>query len=342
VGRKKKLLHFAENITFPHFFQPGFDEMKAGFELKGKWNEEFFGNEDPLVLELGCGKGEYTVGLAESNPRNNFIGVDIKGARLWKGAKDSVEKDLLNTAFLRIRVEDIVYCFDEDEVAEIWITFPDPQPRMKQVKKRLTSPRFLKIYRSLLKNGGILNLKTDNAEFYKFSLSMLPHFDFEIIYKTDNLYTSDWKGPASQFTTFYEQKFLDEGRIIKYIRAVLKKGRTSLKHQNEEDSFFNRVYEVVMQIPYGRVTSYGAIAAWLGSRGSARMVGWAMNASHGTEQPVPAHRVVNRNGVLTGKHHFGSPDLMRQLLESEGVEVYGDQIVNFEKYFWDPSKEIST
>ncbi len=340
MGRKKKLLHFAENMTFPHFFQPDFDEMKAGFEFRGRWKEDFFGNDHPLVLELGCGKGEYTVGLARAYPDKNFIGIDIKGARLWRGAKDSVEMELENTAFLRIRIEHIEYCFAPDEIDEIWITFPDPQPRIKQTKKRLTSPRFLKIYNSLLKKDGLLHLKTDNADFYKFTLDMLPHHHFKIDYMTDNLYDSEWDGDAGKFETFYENKFKKEGHAIKYVLAHLNTASNSNENPEKDRTFFRRVYEVVERIPYGRVTSYGAIAAYLGSKGSARMVGWAMNASHSAPQSVPAHRVVNRMGMLTGKHHFGSPDLMRQLLESEGVEVAGDQIVNFDRYFWDPAKEL--
>ena len=223
MGRKKKLQHFAENITFPHFFQPDYEEMRKGFALKGKWNRVFFENDNPIVLELGCGKGDYTVGLAEKSPERNFIGVDIKGARMWRGAKDSIEKDLKNTTFLRIRIEHLEYCFDRDEVNEIWITFPDPQPRLRMTKKRMTSPRFLKMYINIIKNNGLLHLKTDNSGFFDFTRELLPHFGFQIEFETKNLYASSWDGEATDIITFYEEKFLEEGRIIKYLKARLTK-----------------------------------------------------------------------------------------------------------------------
>jgi len=159
---KNKLAKFADMEEFPHVFQVSSHAVREGarFDMRGKWNEVFFKNEKPIVLELGCGKGEYTVGLGKLYPEKNFIGVDIKGARLWTGAKESFEKGMKNVAFLRTNIEMIHYFFAENEVSEIWLTFPDPQ--MKKVTKRLTATNFMKSYQQFVKDDGVIHLKTDS------------------------------------------------------------------------------------------------------------------------------------------------------------------------------------
>jgi len=218
---KDKLKRFAENLTFPNFFQPDIEEATKGFHLKGKWNREFFGNNNPIVLELGCGKGEYTVALAEKYPERNYIGIDRKGARMWRGCKTSVEENMTNVAFLRTRIDLILNFFDKNEVSEIWITFPDPQPRRKQVKKRLTSPRFLERYKQILIPKGIIHLKTDNSEMYQFTLSTINKDGHNLLYHTSDLYNSGFSDDAVEIQTFYEQMFLKKGEKIKYIRFNL-------------------------------------------------------------------------------------------------------------------------
>ncbi|MEZ5083596.1 MAG: tRNA (guanosine(46)-N7)-methyltransferase TrmB [Bacteroidales bacterium] len=336
---KNKLHHFSEIKSYPHVFEPEYEDLVRGFPMKSNWGKRFFKNDHPIVLEIGCGKGEYTVGLAQKYPTKNFIGIDIKGARIWRGAKTSFENKMKNVAFLRLKIEQLMFCFSEEEVDEIWITFPDPQPKAKEIRKRLTAPRFLETYRNILKTGGIIHLKTDNLNLFNYSVCILPGNKFSVLYKTANLYQSDFNGDAPQIQTYYERKYLKENIPIKYLMFTPNK-KNNNSHQMDNDSFFQRVFEVVKIIPHGRVTSYGAIANYLGSKGAARMVGWAMNASHSSADAIPAHRVVNRNGLLTGKHHFGSPGLMQQLLESENIKVEDNKISEFDKLFWDPAKEL--
>mgnify|MGYP006278131537 CR=1 FL=1 len=334
---KKKLQRFIENATFPNFIQPAYEDISEGFYLKGKWARDFFGNRNPIFLELGCGKGEYTVGLARKHPERNYIGIDRKGARMWRGGKTSVEENMTNTGFLRIRIEMIDHCFGRDEISGIWITFPDPHPKKSNRKKRLTSPEMLNRYKKILKPGGMVHLKTDDERFFEYTLDVIRAEGHETVVVTDDLYGSDHPGAARDIVTYYEKMHVEAGKKIGYL-SFIPRQRVA---ENEGDTFFHRVYEVVRKIPYGRVTSYGAIAEYLGARSSARMVGWAMNASH--KAPgfyVPAHRVVNRNGMLTGKRHFGGVDTMQQLLQSEGIEVANDRIMNFERHFWDPKQEL--
>jgi tRNA (guanine-N7-)-methyltransferase len=216
---KNKLARFAENETFPHLFQPGFDELQSGFKLKGRW-EEFFGNNNPIILELGCGKGEYTVALSGQYPGNNYIGVDIKGARIWRGAKTSLEKGHNNVAFLRMRIDSILNAFSPREISGIWITFPDPQPT--KARKRLTSPMFLNRYDKLLKPGSIIHLKTDNLEFFEFTLSTIAAEGHTLLMHTFDLYNSNLKEDVMLTQTHYEKIFLAQGVPIKYLRFRLK------------------------------------------------------------------------------------------------------------------------
>ncbi len=218
---KDKLKRFAENLTFPNFFQPTIEEAMQGFHLKGKWNKDFFGNDNPIVLELGCGKGEYTVALAHKYPKKNYIGIDIKGARMWRGCKTAIEEKMTNVAFIRTRIDLILNFFDKSEIGEIWITFPDPQPRMKQVKKRLTSPRFIERYRQILVPKGIIHLKSDNTEIYNFTLSTIENDGHHLLFQTNDLYNSGFEGDAVEVQTFYEKMFLKENEAIKYIQFRL-------------------------------------------------------------------------------------------------------------------------
>ncbi len=225
MGRKRKLEHFAEMKSFPHVFEPELKEVfRTDYKLSGSWKQEIFANENPLVLELGCGKGEYSVGMARKFPEKNFIGVDIKGARMWRGAKTSLEEGIKNVAFLRTRIEFIEGCFAENEVDEIWITFPDPQPKDRQEKKRLTGPQFLKRYLSFLKTDGIIHLKTDNQFFYDWSLEEVKRHGYEILVSTADLYAgkiADFDEKTQEILsikTHYEKIFTEKGHKIHYLK----------------------------------------------------------------------------------------------------------------------------
>ena len=211
-----KLQRFAENLTFPNLFQVGFDQLEQeGFALCGSWSDHF-GNANPITLELGCGKGDYTLALARIHPDRNYIGVDIKGARLWRGAKTAIEEPLANVAFIRTRIEMIDRFFAPGEVSEVWITFCDPQP--KKPGKRLTSPRFLDTYDRFLAPGSLMHLKTDSQELYDYTLNeVLPSRSAEVLAATDDLYNSSYEGEAKLTQTFYERMFLAEGKPITYI-----------------------------------------------------------------------------------------------------------------------------
>ena len=220
MGSKNKLKRFKENETFANVFQPKRDELVSGsFSLKGYWNASFFKNDNPLVLELGCGKGEYSIGLAKKYPNKNFIGIDIKGARFWRGAKTAVEESISNVAFLRTKIELIEYAFAKDEVDEIWITFPDPQIKYKRTKHRMTNIEFLERYKKILKQDGIMNLKTDSEFMHGYTLGLLHGEGHEVLYANHNVYKQE--GSPEEVTsiqTFYESQYLEQNKPITYIR----------------------------------------------------------------------------------------------------------------------------
>ena len=225
MAGKRKLEHFAEMATFPHVYQPSLEEVfRKDYELKGKWRTEVFKNERPIVLELGCGKGEYTVGMARQFPDKNFIGVDIKGARMWRGAKTSLEEGLPNVAFLRTRIEFITSCFADGEVDEIWITFPDPQMKDRREKKRLTGPLFIERYKQFLKPEGIIHLKTDSDFFYQFSLEECKRNEYSILDSTEDLYhehilkLNEEMRDILKIQTHYERLFMEKGHLIHYLK----------------------------------------------------------------------------------------------------------------------------
>ena len=224
MGSKNKLKRFKENETFANVFQPKRDELLSGtFSLKGHWNSSFFKNDNPLVLELGCGKGEYSIGLAKKYPNKNFIGIDIKGARFWRGAKTAVEESISNVAFLRTQIELIEFAFAKDEIDEIWITFPDPQIKYKRTKHRMTNIEFLERYKKILKPDGIMNLKTDSEFMHGYTLGLLHGAGHEVLYANHNVYKQE--GSPEEVTgiqTFYEQQFLDQNKPITYIRFKIK------------------------------------------------------------------------------------------------------------------------
>jgi len=217
---KGKLKKFQEMETFEHVVQVPFKELKhEDFHLKGNWAKKFFKNRNPIILELGCGKGEYTVALAERNPEYNFIGVDIKGARLYTGAKKALQNALQNVGFLRTNIDIIEQFFGEDEISEIWLTFPDPQ--MKKTRKRLTSTTFLNKYKHFLQKDGIIHLKTDSNFQYRYTLTLVNLNKFKVLAETDNLYDSEFLTETLQIKTFYEKQWLALGITIKYISFKL-------------------------------------------------------------------------------------------------------------------------
>lgn len=220
---KNKLARWAEMKSYGHVIEPSFEEVfRKDYELKGKWHNRWFGNNNPIVLELGCGRGEYTVSLSELYPEKNFIGIDIKGARMWRGAKDTFLKKISNAAFLRTRIEFIDSFFAAGEVEEIWITFPDPQLKKKREKKRLPGPAFLNIYRSFIRNGGLIHLKTDCRELYDYTLSIVRHNNLEIVTATTDLYRDLPGNPLLSIRTHYEDIFLSKGIPITYLSFRLR------------------------------------------------------------------------------------------------------------------------
>ena len=225
---KNKLEHFAELKSFHNVIEaPGSDWFTQNHPIKGKWNEVHFKNDHPIVLELGCGKGEYTVGMAKKFTHKNFIGVDIKGARMWRGAKTCVEEHISNAGFLRTRIDFINAFFDKDEVSEIWLTFSDPQPLEAKARKRLTSPLFIERYKKMLRPGGIIHVKTDSTLLYEYTLEEIARNGYKLLFETNNLYEKGINEfdentvEILEIKTHYEQIFLKQGKKIKYIKFII-------------------------------------------------------------------------------------------------------------------------
>jgi len=220
VGSKNKLKRFRENETFQNVIQPTREVLvDANFSLKGKWCSSFFKNNNPLVLELGCGKGEYTVGLAKRYPNKNFIGIDIKGARFWRGAKTAIEDQMPNVAFIRTQIELIEFIFAENEVDEIWITFPDPQIKYKRTKHRLTNAIFLQRYKNILNNTGVVHLKTDSEFMHGYTLGLLHGLGHEVEYANHDVYRQEGSPEeVTEIQTYYEETYLAKDKAITYIR----------------------------------------------------------------------------------------------------------------------------
>ena len=233
---KKKLSRFRELETFERVFQPPFEEIfQTDYRLKGKWSREVFGNDHPLVIELGCGKGEYTVGLAKHYPEKNFIGIDIKGARIWKGARTAHQEGLLNVAFLRTRIDFIGSFFAPGEVDQLWVTFPDPQEKNRRKKKRLVGAKFLNIYRQIVKDGAIIYLKTDNESLYLSTLELVTYNQLPVERFSEDLYRENWDDESVSIQTFYETQFLAEKARIHYLQFRLpnRKDIIDIPHDSE-------------------------------------------------------------------------------------------------------------
>ncbi len=224
---KNKLARWAELKTFNNVIQPGnSDQFERDHPLKGNWNESIFRNNNSITTELGCGKGEYTVGLALRYPDRNFIGVDIKGARMWRGAKTANDNKIPNAAFLRTRIEFIDLFFSEDEIDEIWLTFPDPHSGKSNSNKRLTCPWFLNKYRNFIRDNGLINLKTDNAELYNYTKSLAERNRLEIITSTTDLHSEFAGNDILSIRTHYEEIFINDGLKINYLSFRLPKNKT--------------------------------------------------------------------------------------------------------------------
>lgn len=226
MGRRAKLEKFAQILSFPNVFENythhepqlvGENGVKV--DMNGKWQSEYFKNENDLILELACGKGDYTIALAKANPEKNYIGVDVKGNRIWRGAKTATEEKINNAAFLRTRIEHIGAFFLPGEVSQIWITFPDPFPKASKENRRLTSGGFLDSYKSILKPDGIMHLKTDADTLYEYTTEYLStRDDIKVLYDNDDIYAKALDFPELDVKTFYEKQHLEKGKTIKYLR----------------------------------------------------------------------------------------------------------------------------
>ncbi|WP_448701574.1 tRNA (guanosine(46)-N7)-methyltransferase TrmB [Mucilaginibacter sp. AW1-3] len=210
---KDKIRRFAEIAGFANVLQ-----LDEGKPMAGKWSQAFFKNDSPLVLELACGKGEYTVNLAQMFPEKNFLGIDYKGNRIWRGAKTAIEEGITNVGFLRIQIENITDYFLPGEVDEIWITFPDPQPQLSREKKRLTSPRFLEKYKQILKPGGFIHLKTDNDGLHAYTVAIIEQHCLKKHAQTEDLYHSEHADEVLSIKTYYERKYLKDNKNINYVK----------------------------------------------------------------------------------------------------------------------------
>ena len=229
MSKRNKLQKFAELLALPNVYE-NFNPLEPKLyglngelvSMKGEWAPKHFANDQPITLELACGRGEYTLGLARQNPHRNFIGVDVKGARIWRGAKIALDEGLNNAAFLRLRIEQITRFFEPGEVSEIWITFPDPFLRNSKANRRLTAPPFLAEYKKVLSPGGLIHLKTDEPNFYAFTLGVLAKYPgAEILYQDEDIYAKPLPMPELELKTYYERMHLEEGKAIKYMRFRL-------------------------------------------------------------------------------------------------------------------------
>jgi tRNA (guanine-N7-)-methyltransferase len=240
---KNKLQKFSDMEEFPHVLQYTFSDLQSkAFELKGNWKKNFFKNDNPIVLELGCGKGEYTVALGKLYPDKNFIGIDIKGARMWTGAQQSHNEGMTNVGFLRTHIELIPHFFAQNEIDEIWLTFPDPQ--MKKLRKRLTATNFMHLYQQILKPNGIIHLKTDSNLMFTYTCEMIKANNFNVLFSNNDLYHSDLNDPILSIQTFYEQQWINRGLTIKYVKFELPTDKNLIEPdvEIELDSYrsFNR------------------------------------------------------------------------------------------------------
>ena len=216
--------------TFDNVFQPAVEQVfLKDFEFKGHWASRYFKNNHPIILELGCGKGEYTVGLAERFPNINFIGIDIKGARIWTGAKKAYLEKIPNVAFIRTRIEFVNSFFSPAEVDEIWLTFPDPQLKKKRNKNRLTAAKFLNLYRKFLKDNGIIHLKTDNSILYEYTLELARLNKLKVEFESNDLYGSEYPEVVYEIQTFYEKQFIEDGLNIHYLQFRLPSGKNIME-----------------------------------------------------------------------------------------------------------------
>ncbi len=237
---KNKFRRFQENETFTNLFQPSFKELfTSDFSLKGQWREIVFGNTNPVVLELGCGKGEYAVALSRQYPLKNFIGIDIKGARIWRGAKTGMEENLTNLAFVRSKIECLTALFGENEIDEIWLTFPDPQP--KKSRKRLTSPLFLKRYSGILKKNATIHLKTDSQMLHYYTKALVSENNLPMYISTDNLYPEiDRYDSILKVQTAFEKLFVERGKNITYLQFGLENSVEFVEPSNFDETVFER------------------------------------------------------------------------------------------------------
>ena len=225
MGSKNKLKRFSENLTFKNVIQPDRDSVVNNqFKYRGNWNKQVFYNNNPIVIELGCGKGEYSVTMAKENPNINYVGIDIKGARFWKGAKMALENKLDNVIFLRTQIELIAKIFDENEVSEIWITFPDPQIKLKREKHRLVNLSFIEIYKNILVQDGVINLKTDSEFLHGYMLGLIgASKSLKLIYSNHDIYNNSGSPKyVTEIKTFYELKFLNENKPITFLSFRIK------------------------------------------------------------------------------------------------------------------------